>query len=140
MAAGQEVSTATEALSRRPLERLARRFSLHVLPEFILMKPDRVCVSPDKLLDVHAIDRRRPPNALLLTIDEDGHELLLASFARSLLRGSEFSLTLGQGNCSDVFAPHCSACYAVHCSLAPSTGRAHSKSVSDLSQVQLGML
>lgn len=80
--------------------------ALQVLPQLILMKPDWVGIAADELVHNHSIHRRWPPNALLLSMDEYRHELLPSRFARSFLRGGEFSLRFRHGKCSEVFAPN----------------------------------
>jgi hypothetical protein len=57
----------------------------------VLVQPNRVGISPDELVNVHAIDRRRAPDALLLSMNENGHELLSPLLARPLFCGAEFS-------------------------------------------------
>ena len=67
---------------------------VHVLPKPILMQPNRIGVPLDELIHVHAINSRRASDSLLLSIHENGHELLAALLPRSLLISCQFSLRL----------------------------------------------
>ena len=49
----------------------------HILPHFIFMQPDGICVPSDELVHIHAVDGWRSLDSLLLPIDEDGHVFFL---------------------------------------------------------------
>ncbi len=66
----------------------------HILPHLILMQPDGICVPSDELVHIHAVNGWRSLDSLLLSVDEDGHVLLLPPFPFCLLSSSEFSFTL----------------------------------------------
>lgn len=70
---------------------------VHILPEPILMQPNRIGVSPDELIHRDAINGGRAPDSLHLPMDEDGHELLTALLTRALLGGCQLSFRLLMG-------------------------------------------
>ena len=63
----------------------------HALPHLILMQPNGIRISSDELIHLHSIDGGRSPDSLLLSMDENGHEILLSLFLRCLLGGGKFS-------------------------------------------------
>jgi hypothetical protein len=65
----------------------------HILPQPILMKPNRIGIPPDELIDIQAIDCWWAPDALLLSVDENGHELRSSLLPRSLFCRAESALT-----------------------------------------------
>jgi|GEM_PF-4928227 len=66
----------------------------HAFPHFILMQPYGVCVYAYEFIDIHTVNGRWALNALLLSIDEDGHIFLLAASFLSFFGRGEFSFVL----------------------------------------------
>ncbi len=58
------------------------------------MQPYGVCVSACEFIDIHTIDGRWALNALLLSIDEDGHIFLLPAFFLNFFGRCEFLFVL----------------------------------------------
>ena len=56
------------------------------------MKPDRISVSSDELVNGNPVDGRRTLDPLLLPVDEDGHVLTLPAFLLRLLGGGELAI------------------------------------------------
>src|SRR5437016_4918682 len=71
---------------------------VNILPQPVLMEPNRVDIPSDELIDIHAVYLLRPPNPLLLSVDENHHELFSSLLACPLLGSSQFSLTLSHGS------------------------------------------
>jgi hypothetical protein len=65
------------------------------------MKPNRIRILSNELVNIHAICFRRTPDALLLPVDENKHELFSALSPRPLFC-VEFALTFAHINS---FAP-----------------------------------
>ena len=49
----------------------------HAFPPPVLMQRDWVSISQVEFIESQAVDQDRTPHALLLSVDEDGHELRL---------------------------------------------------------------
>ncbi|MGK5024511.1 hypothetical protein [Janthinobacterium sp. RB2R34] len=66
----------------------------HAFPPTVRMQRDRVSISQVEFIDSQAVDQDRTPDALLLSVDEDGHELRLLQL---LDGGGKFALRFGHG-------------------------------------------
>lgn len=60
----------------------------------VLKEPDWISIPIDELINWEAIYRGGPPDALLLPVDKDRHELTPTAFLFRLLCGTEFSFWL----------------------------------------------
>src|SRR5579859_2626121 len=59
----------------------------HVLPHFVLMEPDGICIPPYEFVNRDFVDGWLTPDSFLPSIDKNGHELPVALlFGRSLTR------------------------------------------------------
>lgn len=70
------------------------------------MQPDGVGIPENELIHIHAIDGRWPPNALLLSVHEDDHELHASASLRCFLRRGEFALTLWHHTLDSEISPN----------------------------------
>ena len=60
----------------------------------VLKEPDWISIPSDELVNWQAINCGRPPDTLLLPVDEDRHELTPTAFLLRLFSGTEFSFWL----------------------------------------------
>jgi len=71
----------------------------------VLKEPDWISIPSDELVNWQAINCGRPPDALLLPVDEDRHEFTPAAFLFRLLCGTKFSFWLPHDSASFLLLP-----------------------------------
>ena len=69
------------------------------------MQPNGVGIAGDEFLDRQAINELRSRNQLLLSVDEDRHELQPSLAARSLFDGASFAFRLWHESVSGIANP-----------------------------------
>jgi len=65
------------------------QFHFQIFPHLIPMQPNRICVSQNKLINIHAINGRLPPDSFLFAADKNGHVFFAPSLFLCLLRCSK---------------------------------------------------
>jgi len=66
---------------------------IDVFPHLVLVKPNWIGISSNEFISIHTLDCEGSLDPLLLTIHEDGHELLLSLLLSGFLLWCKFLLS-----------------------------------------------